>query len=259
MHCVVTAGGLPGPEDPLYSHTQGRPKALLDMDGRTMLERVMDALQGSKYVEKIVVIGLENNMGMQFKRPVDHYLPDQGSLVGNALAGVHLLNQKYPGTKSALFCTSDIPALTTKNVDRFLESCEPFDKAIYYILVTREDMENRFPNSKRTYVKLKGIEVAGGDVAIAQLDLADEHEELWRSLTNARKHAWQLARVVGFKLLLKLLLRRLSIDDIEETASRIVGCPTKIVLDAPAEMAMDVDKPEQLELLRADLKRAQAS
>jgi hypothetical protein len=257
MHCIVTAGGIPGPEDPLYPYTQGKPKALLDMDGRTMLERVMDALQGSKYIDKIVVIGLKDDMGMQFKRPVDHYLPDQGSLVGNALAGVHLLSQKYPGTKSALFCTSDIPSLTTNNVDRFLESCEPFDKAIYYIFVAREDMENRFPNSRRTYVKLKGIEVAGGDVAIAQLDLADEHEELWRSLTNARKHAWQLARVVGFRLLLKLLFHRLSIEDIEETASRIVSRPTKIILDAPAEMAMDVDKPQQLELLRADLKRSQ--
>lgn len=257
MHCIVTAGGLPGPEDPLYPYTQGKPKALLDMGGRTMLERVMDALQNSKYVESIVLIGLEDDMGMQFKRPIDKYLPDESSLVGNVLSGVNWLRQEYPDMKSVLFCSSDLPALTGANVDSYVESCEPFDKGIYYIFVTREEMEARFPGSKRTYTKLKGVEIAGGDIAIAQVDIADENEELWRSLTNARKNAWKLARVVGFKVLLKLLFRRLTIADIEETASRIIGRPAKIVLNAPAEMAMDVDKPEQLELLRADLQGSQ--
>jgi hypothetical protein len=253
MHCVITAGGIPGPEDPLYKYTQGKPKALLDIGGRTILERVLDALQGSKYVEKIVVVGLEDNMGMQFRRPVDKYLPNQGSLVGNVLVGIKWLRQEYPDMKSVLFSSSDLPAMTTANVDSFLERCEPFDKGIYYIFVTREKMEARFPNSRRTYTKLKDQEIAGGDIAIGQVELVDEHEALWRALTDARKHAWQLARIVGIRLLLKLLFHRLSVSEIEETASNIIGRPAQIVLDAPAEMAMDVDKPEQLELLRADL------
>lgn len=259
MHCVITAGGLPGPDDPLYELTRGKPKALLDVCGRTMLERVMDALQGSKYIEKIVVVGLEDNLGMQFKRPVDQFLPDQGSLVGNALAGVHWVAKEDPEAKTVLFCTADIPALSAENVDRFVEECQPLDKAVYYIFVPREAMEARFPHSDRTYTKLRGIEIAGGDVSMAQVDLADEHEILWTALTNARKHAWQLARVVGLKVLLKLLFRRLSVEDIEATAERIVNRPVKIVLDAPAEMAMDVDKPQQLELLRADVARRQQS
>ena len=52
MDCIVVAGGIPGPDDPLYEYTQGKPKALLDMEGRTMLERVMDALQSAEAVEK---------------------------------------------------------------------------------------------------------------------------------------------------------------------------------------------------------------
>ena len=60
-------------------------------------------------------------------------------------------------------------------------------------------------------------------------------------------------------MLIKLLFRQLTIDDIEELASKIIGRPARIVLDAPAETAMDVDKPGQLELLRADLQSAQDS
>jgi GTP:adenosylcobinamide-phosphate guanylyltransferase len=255
MDCIVTAGGLPGPDDPLYEYTQGRPKALLEMEGRTMLERVMDALQSSRHVERIVLVGLEDEMGMKFLRPIDQYLPDHGSLVGNVLAGLRWLRQDKPDLDSILFCSSDLPAMTAANVDSFVESCAPYNKGIYYIFTPREAMEARFPESKRTYVKLKGLEVAGGDMAIAKADLADNNEELWRALTDARKHAWKLASKIGLGMLLKFLFRRLSIEDIEQTAERIIGQPSKIVLDAPAEIAMDVDKPAQIELLRADLRK----
>ncbi len=258
MDCIVTAGGLPGPDDPLYEYTQGKPKALLEMEGRTMLERVMDALQSSQYVDRIVLVGLEDDMGMQFLKPIDQYLPDHGSLVGNVLAGLHWLQEEKPDIESVLFCSSDLPAITTANVDSFVESCAPYDKGIYYILTPKAALEARFPGSKRTYVKLKGLEVAGGDMAVAKAALAGSNEELWRTLTNARKHAWQLASTIGFGFLLKYLLRQLSIDDIERKAEQIIGQPCRIVVDAPAEIAMDVDKPAQVELLRADLRRRQS-
>lgn len=255
MDCIVTAGGLPGPDDPLFAYTQGKPKALLEMEGRTMLERVMDALQTSQYVERIVLVGLEDDMGMKFLRPVDQFLPDHGSLVANVLAGLKWLKSDKPDIDAVLFCSSDLPAMIAENVDSFIERCQPLDKGIYYILLPREALEARFPGSKRTYVKLKGMEVAGGDMAIAKAALADSNEELWLTLTNARKHAWKLASTIGIGFLLKYLFRRLSISDIQRKAESVIGQPGMIVTDAPAELAMDVDKPEQLELLRADIRK----
>lgn len=253
MDCVVTAGGVPDPDDPLYPYTQGKPKACIPIGDRTVLERVIDALQTSQYVDRIVVVGLGSDMGMQFLRPVDKHLPDQGGMVANTLAGIRWLRETDPGTDTVLFCSGDVPAVTGAAIDTFIDLCRPFDKGIYYIMVTRETMEARFPASNRTYVKLAGAEIAGGDVVIAHADLADDHELLWQSLTNARKHAWKLARVVGFRFLVKLLFKRLSIGDIEQKAEEIIGRPSQIVLDPPAELAMDVDKPQQVELLRQEV------
>ncbi len=254
MDCVVTAGGIPGPDDPLYVYTQGKTKALLDMNGRTMLERVVDALQDSRYVEDIVVVGLGSDLGMSFKRPV-HHLPDQGSLVGNAVAGLDFWRQKKPNTRTVLLCSSDIPAATGATIDAYIEMCQPFDKSLYYIFVTQAVMETRFPDSKRTYVKLKGLEIAGGDCMVADADVADVNRALWERLSNARKHAWQIARAVGFRVLLKFLLRQLTLTDIEKTAENLIHRPIKVVLNPPAEIAMDADKPHQVDMLRADLKR----
>ncbi|MFL7837721.1 MAG: nucleotidyltransferase family protein [Candidatus Promineifilaceae bacterium] len=258
MDCVVVAGGLPGPDDPLFEYTQGKPKALLDMEGRTMLERVMDALQTADGIERIVVVGLGGDLGMQFLKPVDQHLPDHGGMVPNVLAGVEWLRRDKPDIGEVLFCSSDVPTVTGPVIDEFINRCRPFDKGIYYILVTKEAMEARFPHSDRTYVKLKGMDVAGGDMAIARVELADQHQDLWKALSDARKHAWQLARIVGFGTLIKYLLRRMGPAEIEEKAASIINKPVKIVLDPPAELAMDADKPQQVDLLRAELRRMNA-
>lgn len=252
MDCVIAAGGNPDPEDPLYVYTQGQPKALIDMGGRTMLERVVDALQSSNSVDDIVVVGVGSDMGMTFQRPVTH-LPDQGALVSNVIAGIRHLRREKPDLKMALFCSSDIPTITGPIVDEFVASCQPMDKCIYYNFVTRETLEARFPESKRTYVKLKGVEIAGGDMMMGDVALADTFEDLWRSLTDARKNAWKLARIVGFSFLIKFLFRRVGIAEIEQTVERIVGCPGQVCLSPHAELAMDADKPRQVEMLRADL------
>ncbi len=259
MDCVVVAGGIPGPEDPLYAYTQGRPKALLDMEGRTMLERVMDALQTASHVERLVVVGLDGDLGMRFQRPVDVFLPDHGSMVANVLAGVKWLRRDRPDIEAVLFCTADIPTTTGAIVDEFIDRCRPFDAGVYYILVTKEAMESRFPASNRTYVKFKGVDAAGGDMAVASVAVADANEELWETLSNARKHAWKLARIVGFSTLVKYLTRRLSLDDVTRKAASIINYPVEIVLDPPAELAMDADKPEQVDMLRAELRRMDAA
>jgi hypothetical protein len=59
-------------------------------------------------------------------------------------------------------------------------------------------------------------------------------------------------------MLLKFLFRRVSLADIETTAERLINQPAKVVLSPYAELAMDADKPQQVDLLREDLRRRSA-
>ncbi len=253
MDCAIAAGGRPGPEDPLYPYTGGRPKACIDMGGRTMLERVVDALQASKYIEEIVVVGLteEDHAGMTFARPVS-FLPDHGSLVGNGRAGLDWGIERRPDSTEMLFCSSDIPLITGEIVNQYIDGCRPFEFLGYYTFVKKETMEARFPGSKRTFTKLHGLEVAGGDMMLVQTRIAKTNDDLWIALTNARKHAWKLARIVGFRFLLKFLLKRLTVGDIERAAENSIGAPIKVQISAIPELAMDADKPQQVEMIRRE-------
>ncbi|MCA9953809.1 MAG: nucleotidyltransferase family protein [Anaerolineales bacterium] len=254
INCVVLAGGLPQPGEPMYELTQGKSKALIDMNGRTMLERVVDALQDSHSGGEIVVVGLGSDLGMSFHKSVYH-THDHGSLMKNTLAGIAKMRELHPETNLMLICSADIPTLTPQIVDEFVQACEPFDNGLVYNFVDKATLEARFPHSNRTYVKLKDALIAGGDMTLIQADLSDTNRDIWEALTNSRKHAWQLARIVGFRFLLKFLLRQLSIADIEAVTKRITGRPAKIMLNRHAEIAMDADKPEQVLLLRADIER----
>lgn len=254
MDCVITAGGMPEPDDPLYAYSQGRPKAFIDMNGRPMLAHVITALQGSDHVDRVIVVGLAEELPLTFEKPVI-YLPDHGSLIGNALAGVAWVQQDTPGAPNVMLSSADIPALTTRIVDDYVDACRPFNCALYYPFITQQVMEARFPRSNRTFVPLKGLRIAGGDLVIIQPDIAESNIPLWEALTNARKHAWKLARVIGFGTLLRFLGRRMSIADIEAKAQRILNRPVKVILSPDAELAMDADKPHQVDLLREDLAR----
>jgi hypothetical protein len=173
-------------------------------------------------------------------------------MVANAVAGIHWLIDHNPTPRPIIGASADIPTLTGQIVDQFIETCHPFDKDLYYSLVTREAMEKRFPHSNRTYVQLKDLFVAGGDMFVFQTSLVTANPELMEALSNARKHAWQLARIVGLRVLLKYLLHRLSLQEVEIAGGRLINGTVKTILFPHPELAMDADKAEQVKLLQSE-------
>lgn len=256
MHCLVLAGGHSQPDDPLFDLTNGRPKALLDVAGRPMISWVLEALAGAQTVEEIVVVGLgrdeAESAGVPAHLPI-RYLPDEGSMLANVMTGAAYIREQWPETTIIMGASADIPAITSDIVDAFHAACAPWDKDIYYNFVTREVMEARFPASTRTYTKLGDLEVAGGDLIMATLTAIDSQQVLYESVTAARKQPWRIAQLVGWRVLLRMLLRRLTLDDVREAAERATGLSVALLLSEHAEIAMDADKPNQVALLRDDL------
>lgn len=257
MDCVIAAGGVPKPDDPLYVYTQGKPKALLEINGRSLLNYIVTAFDQATAIKNIIVVGLEAETVPELAL-LATFLPNQGSLLANGLYGIKWLREHKQLSGPVLLSSSDIPAITPTIIDHFINACHPFDRSVYYNFISRETLEKRFPSSKRTYVKLKGIEIAGGDLMMAQSELAETHYEFWQAAINGRKHAWKLARIVGWHALFKLFTRRLSLNDIEDRTAEIFGTPSKIILNPHAEIGMDIDKPNQFELLSKMLGKCEA-
>ncbi|MGC9394082.1 MAG: nucleotidyltransferase family protein [Anaerolineae bacterium] len=252
IDCILMAGGVPQEEDLLYEYTQGQPKALLDVAGRPMVHWVLDALDDAPSVRNIVVVGFEHE-GVLASSKIARYLPDQGSMLKNILGGIDCVLERNPETQQVLISSSDIPLLTGTMVERLFSQCADPAVDIYHTIVSREKMEQRFPDSRRSYVHFSDGDFAAGDIHVVAPHIGHKHRELWDDLLDSRKNALKQAARLGPVFFVKLMARRLSLAEGERLAREKFGLNVRALPVDDAEMGMDADKPFQLEICRREL------
>ncbi len=230
---------------------------MLEIAGKPMIQWVLDALSDSKHVNQGVVVGLEKESGVTCTKPLD-FIPNQGSMLSNIMAGGHRILTLNPGAKMLLSVSSDIPTITGAIVDWMAEEVMDGEYDVYYNYILRDAMESRFPGSKRTFTKFKGAEVCGGDLNAFQTHLLTADGAVWQELINARKNILKQAGIIGLDLLVKLFLRQLTIDEAAVKASKRLELKAIAVNCPYPEIGMDVDKPYQFELLQNDLIQREA-
>lgn len=252
MYAVVTAGGIPLPGEPLYPYTQGSEKALLDIDGKPMIQWVLEALDGSQVVEAIVIMGLEKPSAVQVKKPV-WFEPNHGSLLENIRGGVKKVRELSPEEHHVLLVSSDIPGIQSKMVDWVAQTAMQTDDDLYYNVIDQKVMEGRFPGSKRTYTHLKGLDVTGGDLNVIRTMTVTSNDKLWDRIIAARKSVVKQAALVGYDVLFLMLLRQIDLEMAVKMVSRRLKIKGRVLVCPYAEVGMDVDKPHQLEIMRQAL------
>jgi NDP-sugar pyrophosphorylase family protein len=256
MDAVVTAGGIPQPEDPLYVYSNGNSKAMIDIAGKPMVQWILDALGDAKKVDNVIVIGLSSKSGVTCKKPL-HFVSNQGRMLANIVTGINKALELNKRSKYVLVVSSDIPAIKPEMIDWLIKTCMETKDDLYYGVCPKDVMESRFPGSKRTYTHLKDMDVCGADMNITHVRMATEHLDMWEQLIGSRKSPLKSASLIGFGTLLALFTRRLTLEDAVTRVCKRIGIKGRAIVWPYAEPCMDVDKPSQLELLRADLEGQQ--
>lgn len=235
-------------EPTLLSVETGEPrKALLRIKGHSMLSYVVNALRDSGCMRHLVLVGTSSGDVPDLRPgcPVAH-LPDRHDIVDNVLAAIDALDTP----DRVLMCSTDIPLLTPEAVRDFVTRCEASGADFCYGIVSREVMEARFPGSGRSFRPLVDGAFAGGDLSMIDPDVVLRNVDFARILTARRKSTWRLVKALGFGIILRHLTHCLHIRDAEKRAGKILGCSCQGIISPYAELAMDVDKPHQLQLVR---------
>jgi GTP:adenosylcobinamide-phosphate guanylyltransferase len=257
MDAIVTAGGIPLPEEPLYPATLGQSKALVDVAGKPMVQWVLDALSAARTVDNVIIVGLTDKMGLECTKKM-YFVSNQGKMVENMQAGGRKVKEINPKARHVLLVSSDIPGITGEMVDWLVNTDMQTDLDVYYHVIQREVMEKRYPGCKRTWTRLKGMEICGGDMNVARLKLLlGEDTDIWHKITDARKSPLKQAALVGFDTAFLLLTGRLTLEKAETNVMKRLNLTGKAIVCPYAEVGMDVDKLFQLELMRADMKKLQ--
>lgn len=232
MKAVITAGGRIADE---YAREAGTTvKALVRIRGATMLDRIIDALRGAGATRIAVVGGSEvrNACSARVERIVDEASSGSENLV-NAL-------RAWPDDgEPLLYATSDMPYVDAVAVGDFLGRVPAGHVALP--LAKAGDFSQRFPGCPPCGITLAGERVVNGDVFYVPPGLLERVERVAARFFDARKHPWQMARLVNGRVLVRFFLGRLRIEDLEAHGQRVLGVPARAIRGCKPELAFDAD------------------
>ncbi len=251
LDVIIPAGGALDEEFARVVGTHA--KGLIRFDGRTVLETTLEALRLSGRVNRIVLVGSEEVRSHTDAGVADILVAEGASGPENIFRGVDALLAEENPPERVLICTCDLPFLNSKNVQTFVDAC-PTNRDFCVPLVSEYDYAEAFPQAKATFVQLRdGVFTTGClyNANIKALKKALHHID--RLFMN-RKSKVGMARVLGFRFVILLLLKRLTIRDIEDKVVDLLGCTGAAVPNSPAELAYDVDYLEDYHYTVATMK-----
>ncbi|MCS7209016.1 MAG: NTP transferase domain-containing protein [Fimbriimonadales bacterium] len=234
---VILAGGE---LEPAWQAQSGaRSRAEVVVGGAPMYQHVLRALQSVEAIRAILLVG-SAPAGEGYT-----VIPPGADLLENVRRGL-----EQSQTESVLFATVDLPFLTAGSVQFFLGESLRSGAALAYAVVPAELCRARFPQLKRTTVRLREGEVTGGNLFWARRDVALRELHRLEALYRARKQPVRLAMQIGLGLLLRFLFaqylnpRLLSITQIEQRVAQILQTPVKAILTPYPEVGTDIDRLE---------------
>jgi CTP:molybdopterin cytidylyltransferase MocA len=215
---------------------------------RPMASYVTRALRQSDKVRDITIVGPQS-------------LSEEARAIGAELIspGPDLLDNLKNGVKShspdlkTLIVTSDVPLVTGEIVDRFLDACDVKDADFYYGIIPERRVKERYPGARRTWVRLRDGRFTGGNFMAITPGIIDTFGEQIDLLFKYRKNPVMLGRLLGFMFMLRFALGRIAVKDVEERVAKMCNIGTCAVVCEDPEIGLDVDKPEDLELVRSVL------
>jgi len=250
-NALVLAGRRRDEDDPFAATEYVAHKSLLKADGEPLIRRVIIALIESGRISKIKIATPENirpEIAFALTGLNNWIFADAlDSPAATVLSAIESLTQR----QSLVVTTSDHALLRADMIVEFLGAAEHYDAAAG--CVERDQYENRFPGSRRTFVQLRGFQFSGANLFWFRGERAKGLAAFWRKLESKRKNPAAMAREIGVWTALSYATRLMTKTGLEKVIEKRTGVAAKLIPLSNAEAAIDVDKPEDLALVRTIL------
>ena len=235
---VVLAGG---DRDDRLAKSVGAPsKALVPLRDAPMGAYVASALRASGVVDDVVWVGPTDGW---VRRLVDAALPAGNRLVDSLTLGLGAAMGRDPSARY-LIVTADVPWWDADGVRAFVRGAPAAD--LVYPVVAEATALARFPDQKRTFVRLADGRFTGGNAVLLSASAVPALLPFVDIAYEARKHPFALARQVGWGTLVALALGRARLAGIEDRVRALLELDARVYVSDDAAIAADVDHPEHL-------------
>ena len=245
IDAAVLAGGVDRGD--IAEETGTIHRALLEVGGRPIIQRLLAALRGASSVGSVALVAPDPVQAAVGEDAVDARVVASDSFADNVRRGVEAT---LPGSDAVLVLTGDLPLLTPAAINDFVHQSLASRADLTYPIVPKESCERHFPGAQRTYVKLKDGTYTGGNGMVLTREFVKYRQQLIERVFAARKNPLKLAAMLGLGFIFGLATGRLTIAKVEAQVGRILGGRVAAVITNYPELGFDVDKMADLNLAR---------
>lgn len=236
---LILAGQREGVVDPLCAAAGVERKAIIPVNGKPMIDYVLDALSAAKLKTPFHVSG--------FGAEYDQRLAQSLSAPGPAGSAYAALTDgiSFP----CLVTTCDHPLLTQEMLDSFISGAKESGADFCVGFAEKSVIQPAYPDVKRTYWNFSDRPVSGCNLFYIANEKGLAVIEFWKQAQHLRKQPIKLAKTIAWGLLFKYLLGRLTLTAAFSYVSKRLDITAAPILIPIAEAAIDVDKPSDKALV----------
>ncbi|MBQ6453597.1 MAG: nucleotidyltransferase family protein, partial [Coriobacteriales bacterium] len=181
-------------------------KGVFPINGKPMVEYIVDAMRASSMVDRIFVTAPTNEGLGDWVSKVDGVVVTDGDFVQNGLAGGRAIVASASNpARPFLGCTGDIPAITPEAVDDFAVQSLASGVDFTYMFISKETMEGQIPGAQRSYFKLKEGTFTSGNMMLVSAERMQDVADFAQRFFEARKSPLQVAKMAPLGCLLKFV------------------------------------------------------
>ena len=242
LTAVVLAGSRPGAPDPVAEAEGVAHKVLATVAGATLLERVVQSLRHCGATE-IAVSANNPAVEAEARRLGATLLPT----ARGPSESVALAFERFGAP--LLVTTGDHPLLEADWVQQLVAGT-PEDADVSLMLAERTLVEAAAPDTRRTWLSFADGQWSGCNLFLLATPAAANAIAAWRQVEADRKRPWRIARRLGVGTLWSYWRGKLTLAEAMARLGRALGVDAALVPATDGRAAIDVDKPEDLALVR---------
>jgi CTP:molybdopterin cytidylyltransferase MocA len=236
-----------GAADPVAAEAGTSCKALAPVAGIPMVRRVVEALQESERIDRIVLVG-----------PARHLLAQEASMTqvldssrvswlkagSSPSTSAAQALARQPADRPVLVTTADHALLCREMVDYFLQQATSGGHDFVVAVTPLDTVLAAFPGTRRTGIRLRGGPYCGSNLFAFMTEDARRLASFWQRVEQDRKNPRRVvAGALGLGAIVRYLLGRLTLEQALQQLSRKLGVKIGAVIMPFAEAAIDVDSP----------------
>ncbi len=249
-HTALVLAGTRAGGDPLAAAAGVTHKALIEIGGRTMIEHVVGVLDAMPETARILVAierpeVLVSLPGLRppFCRKAVEFLPAAAGPSASVAAALTVAGTPL------LVTTADHALLRAEWIRELLDAA-PAEADVVAALARRETVLAVAPGTRRSYLHFADGDFSGCNLFLMQRAAARGVIEIWQRIESERRRPLRMMLRLGPGFALRYRFGRLRLDDALARLGRLSGARIAVVEMSDGRAAIDVDKPEDLELAR---------